>query len=213
VLTDASNNETRPSAEILEARPETTSDLETTKKPAGSFTAKIDELTRQNLALMTELVTICHIRSPLMNLTGCEIRFVLFGLDGRVTEWSLTELEQWRSTASKAEALNRELGASLDAARLRMNALQQEKGRMKESCRQNAIAANFFRITAVEADAAIRELFGAFESIKAKIPAVCPDSESYCFQLLHRNWRDSLCGGPGGEGSRRRRPVVDGPGL
>ena len=35
-------------------------------------------------------VTICHIRSPLMNLTGCEIRFVLFGPDGRVTEWSLT---------------------------------------------------------------------------------------------------------------------------
>ena len=25
-----------------------------------------------------------------MNLTGCEIRFVLFGPDGRVTEWSLT---------------------------------------------------------------------------------------------------------------------------
>jgi hypothetical protein len=35
-------------------------------------------------------VTICHIRSPLMNLTGCEIRFVLFGPGGRVTEWSLT---------------------------------------------------------------------------------------------------------------------------
>ena len=34
-------------------------------------------------------VTICHIRSPLMNLTGCEIRFVLLG-QGRVTEWSLT---------------------------------------------------------------------------------------------------------------------------
>lgn len=28
---------------------------------------------------------------------------------------------------------------------------------------------------------------------------------SFYFQLLHRNWRDSLCGGPGGEGSRRRR--------
>jgi hypothetical protein len=25
-----------------------------------------------------------------MNLTGCEIRFVLFGLDGRGKEWSLT---------------------------------------------------------------------------------------------------------------------------
>jgi hypothetical protein len=26
-----------------------------------------------------------------MNLTGCEIRFVLFRPDGRVTEWSLTD--------------------------------------------------------------------------------------------------------------------------
>ena len=55
VLIDASNNETRPSAKILEARPETTSDLEATKKLAGNFTAKIDELTRQNLTLMTDL--------------------------------------------------------------------------------------------------------------------------------------------------------------
>jgi hypothetical protein len=46
VLIDISNNETRLSAEILEARPETTSDLEAAKKPAGSFTAKINELTR-----------------------------------------------------------------------------------------------------------------------------------------------------------------------
>ena len=44
VATEASNNETRPSTEILEARPEKTSDLEITKKPAGSFTAKINEL-------------------------------------------------------------------------------------------------------------------------------------------------------------------------
>ena len=28
------------------------------------------------------------------------------------------------------------------------------------------------------ADAAIKELFGAFESIKAKIPAICPELES-----------------------------------
>ena len=49
---------------------------------------------------------------------------------------------------------------------------------MKESYRQNAIAANLFRTKAVEADAAIKELFGASESIKAKIPAVCPDSEA-----------------------------------
>ena len=38
VATEASNNETRPSAEILEARPEKTSDLEVAKKPAGNFT-------------------------------------------------------------------------------------------------------------------------------------------------------------------------------
>ena len=70
VPTDASNNETRPSAEMPEARPEKTSELEVAKKPAGSFTAKIDELERHNLAL-------------------------------------ITELEQWKSTASNAEALNR----------------------------------------------------------------------------------------------------------
>jgi chromosome segregation ATPase len=139
VLTDASN-EIRPSTEIPEARPKTTSDLEAVKRPAGSFTAKIDELTRKNLALMTEL-------------------------------------EQWRSTALKAEALNRELGASLDAARLSMNTLQQEKERVKGSYRQNALAVNFFRTRAAEADAVVKELFSAFESIKAKIPAVCPDSE------------------------------------
>jgi hypothetical protein len=90
----------------------------------------------------------------------------------------ITELEQWRSTASNAEALNRELGASLEAAQLSVNALQQEKERMKESCHQNIMAANFFRTKAVQADAIIKELFSAFESVKAKIPAVCPDSES-----------------------------------
>ena len=47
----------------------------------------------------------------------------------------MTELERWRSTALKAEALNREFGASLDAGQLSVNALQQEKERMKESCR------------------------------------------------------------------------------
>jgi hypothetical protein len=141
VLTDASNNETRPSAEIPEVRPEKTSDLEVAKKPAGSFTAKIDELERQNLTLMTEL-------------------------------------EQWRSTASNAEALNRELGASLEAAQLSVNALQKEKEQMKESYCQSAMAANFFRAKAVQADVIIKELFSAFESVKAKIPAVCPDSES-----------------------------------
>ena len=141
VATEASNNETRPSTEILEARPEKTSDLEVAKKPAGNFTTKIDELTRQNLALMAEL-------------------------------------EQCRSTASNAEGLNRELGASLEAAQLSVNALQQEKEQMKESCRQTAVVANFFRAKAVEADVVIKELFSAFESVKAKIPTFCPDSES-----------------------------------
>ena len=139
--TDASNNETRLSAEIAEARPENTSDLEVAKKPAGSFTAKIDELERQNLALMTEL-------------------------------------EQWRSTASNAEALNWELGASLEAGQLSANASQQEKEGMEENCRQNAMAANFFRTKAVQADVTIKELFSAFELVKEKIPAVCPDLES-----------------------------------
>jgi len=55
--------------------------------------------------------------------------------------------------------------------------LQQEKERMKGSYRQNAIAVNFFRTRAAEADAVVKELFSAFESIKAKIPAVCPNSE------------------------------------
>ena len=76
----------------------------------------------------------------------------------------MTELEQWRSTASNAEALNRELGASLEAAQLSVNALPREKERMKESCRQNAMATNFFRIKAVQADATIKELFNAFDN-------------------------------------------------
>jgi hypothetical protein len=90
----------------------------------------------------------------------------------------MTELEQWRSTALKARVLNRELGARLDVGRLSGNALQQEKEWMKESYCQNGIAANFFCTKAVEADAAIKELFSAFESIKVETPAVCPNSES-----------------------------------
>jgi hypothetical protein len=61
---------------------------------------------------------------------------------------------------------------------LNVNALQKEKERMKESYRQNTMAANFFRTKAVQADTTIQELFSTFESVKAKIPAVCPDSES-----------------------------------
>jgi hypothetical protein len=45
---------------------------------------------------------------------------------------------------------------------------------MKESYRQNAIAVNFFRTKAVEADAAIKELFGAFESIKGEDTCCLP---------------------------------------
>jgi hypothetical protein len=146
--TDASNNETRSS---VEARPEKASDLGVAEKPAGNFTTKIDELTRQNLALMAEL-------------------------------------EHCRSTASNAEALNRELETSLEAAQLSANALQQEKEQMKESCRQTAIAANFFRAKAMEADAAIKELFSAFELVKAKIPAVCPDSESLQARNHYKGW-------------------------
>jgi hypothetical protein len=153
VPTDVNNNETHPSAEILEARPEKTSDLEVAKKPAGSFTAKIDELERQNLALMTEL-------------------------------------EQWRSTASNVEALNQELGASLEEARLSVNALQQEKEQMKESCRQNAMAANFFRIKAVQADATIKELFSAFESVKAKIPLSALIQSRYRPEIMTK---DEVC--------------------
>ena len=47
-------------------------------------------LALMGVPLMSVSVTICHIGTPLVNLTGCEIRFVLFGPDGRVTEWSLT---------------------------------------------------------------------------------------------------------------------------
>jgi hypothetical protein len=32
---------------------------------------------------LRRFVTICNIGTPLVNLTGCEIRFVLFGPDGR----------------------------------------------------------------------------------------------------------------------------------
>jgi chromosome segregation ATPase len=141
VPTNVNNNETCPSAETPEARPKKISELEVTKKPASSFTAKINELERQNLALMTEL-------------------------------------KQWRSTTSNVETLNRKLGTNLETAQLSVDALQQEKERMKKNCHQNAMAANFFRIKAVQADTTIKELFSAFESVKAKIPAVCLDSES-----------------------------------
>jgi hypothetical protein len=67
-----------------------------------------------------------------------------------------------------------------------VNVLQQEKERMKESYRQNAMAANFFRTKAVQADATIKELFSAFESVKAKIPVVCPDSESLQTRNHHK---------------------------
>jgi hypothetical protein len=49
--------------------------------------------------------------------------------------------------------LNRELEASLEAARLDANALQQENQRIKETCSRNALAANFFHLKAVHSDA------------------------------------------------------------
>lgn len=138
ITTDTSKSEAHPSATILEAPSEKTSDPEIAKKPVTSFTAKIDELTSQNIILMTEL-------------------------------------EQWRLVASKAETLNRELGASLEAAQLGANALQQENERIKETCRRNTLAANFFRAKAVQSDAVIKEISNALESAKVKFPVVCPD--------------------------------------
>jgi hypothetical protein len=61
----------------------------------------------------------------------------------------MIELKQWRSIASDTEILNRELRVNLKAAQLSVNALQQEKKRMKENYRQNAITINFFRTKAV----------------------------------------------------------------
>ena len=46
----------------------------------------------------------------------------------------VSELEQWRLVASKAETLNRELGVSLEATQLAANALQRENERIKETC-------------------------------------------------------------------------------
>lgn len=87
----------------------------------------------------------------------------------------MTELEQWRSAASQAERLNRELEAKLKAGQLDAGALQQENGRMKEACHRNSWAANFFRARAAQSDAVIKEISRTLESAKAKIPVVSPD--------------------------------------
>jgi hypothetical protein len=86
-----------------------------------------------------------------------------------------TELEQSRLAASQAEMLNRELEASLEAAQLNMNALQEENERIKEACHRNTQVANFFRAKAVQLDAVIKEISSTVESAKAKVPIVCPD--------------------------------------
>ena len=86
------------------------------------------------------------------------------------------ELEQWKSATSQAERLNRELEASLEAAQSDANAIQQENERMKEACRQNSLAVNFFRTKAAQLEAFVKEIFSALESAKAKIPAAYPDS-------------------------------------
>jgi hypothetical protein len=88
----------------------------------------------------------------------------------------MTELEQWRSAASNAESSNRELAAGLEAARLSANALQQETKQLKETCRQNTRAANFFRAKAMQSEAIMKEIFSVTEAAKAKIPVICPDS-------------------------------------
>jgi len=68
------------------------------------------------------------------------------------------------------------LAAGLEAARLSANALQQETKRLKETCRQNTRAANFFRAKAMQSEAIMKEIFSVTEAAKAKIPVICPDS-------------------------------------
>jgi hypothetical protein len=46
---------------------------------------------------------------------------------------------------------------------------------MKEACRQNSLAANFFRAKAAQLEAIAKEIFSALESAKPKIPAAYPD--------------------------------------
>jgi hypothetical protein len=43
------------------------------------FGISVKEAESWSMPEFEDIVTICHIRSPLMNLTGCEIRFVLLG--------------------------------------------------------------------------------------------------------------------------------------
>jgi chromosome segregation ATPase len=82
------------------------------------------------------------------------------------------ELEQSRLAASQAEMLNRELGASLEAAQSNANALQEENERIKEACHRNTLAADFFRAKAVQLDAVIKDISSTVESAKA---IVCHD--------------------------------------
>jgi hypothetical protein len=67
------------------------------------------------------------------------------------------------------------LTASLDAARLSANALQQETERLKETSRRNTRAANIFHAKAMQSEAVVKEIFNAVELAKAKISVVCPD--------------------------------------
>jgi chromosome segregation ATPase len=80
------------------------------------------------------------------------------------------ELEQWKSAASQAQLLNCELGATLDATQSNASSLQQENERITETCRQITLAAKFYNTRASQANEVIKEIFGAFESARAKIP-------------------------------------------
>ena len=94
-------------------------------------------------------------------------------LTGRNAELEV-ELEQWQSPAAQAQLLNCELGGNLEIAQSNANALQQENERIREDCRQIALRAKFYHAKASQASAIIKEMFVAFESARAKMPASEP---------------------------------------
>jgi len=80
------------------------------------------------------------------------------------------ELERWKSAASQAELLNRELEASLEAAQSNASSLQRENERISENCRRIALAAKGYHAQASQANEVLKEILGAFESARAKLP-------------------------------------------
>jgi t-SNARE complex subunit (syntaxin) len=89
-------------------------------------------------------------------------------LSNRNTEVEV-ELEHWKSVASQAELLNRDLGATLEAAQSDAKSLQLENERITETCRQIMLAAKFHHTEASQAKKAFMELFRTFESIRTKV--------------------------------------------